>query len=195
MAEKKFKEFQYSAWNTGATPGVTTAWQFVSLINGVPVGTGENERIGGRIFVRHIDCVFSVKNVKTTAMTSGSFCRVIAVHNKATNASIIANTDFAIGPTGAIDVYSDLLFKLRPKYTMLADRVHEMVTFSATNGGPQTRWTMRIPVNKQIQYISSSGVATTSVNLPKDDYNIGVCATEDQCCEIKIFWRVVYNDA
>lgn len=189
----------------------TTNCRF-SLLNDIRQGTDANSRTGNKIMVKSIQVSIRITPFafKTGNMIlSGSLCRCVLLRNKETNGSIFTPSDVFDGGFGFRNNT-----KL-PQFEILGDKIHSMVattqgpTVVTSTAGPMTVVSFNIFPNKKIDYVSNTGsptgtviggvtigpgMGTTATNLLKDDYQLGIWADNDDCCQVEVIWKVNFTD-
>lgn len=205
VAEEKFVDFSRLNPITGTVVGTKMGfetWYFMSLINAVPQGNTESQRIGNKIYVKYIDVSVFWFTDGTVDLPNGATIRMVVVRNKDTNATIVTETDLfsATDPnTGGTDTRALRNFKTMSKYTMLKDVCHDIQ--QNTDGvNPLNTYTpsgctqFRIPVSKRITYITIASDVKLASALLSDDYDIGFCTDTNNNIQVGVSWRVVFTD-
>lgn len=177
--EKKFYESGvFIPISLGATSGaaneptnVSPGSLVLSMVNGIPQGTGSSARLGDSIQVESIYLSISICGQGSASDIQNSACRVVVVHDRegATNQSQMDKTVwgslFTTLPNKSICAarYSPMY----DRFKILYDRVHTMVGLSggAATGyvGPALNVQARIPIQKKIQYRNASGTPANTV--------------------------------
>jgi len=178
-----------------ATTNVQATWTFTSIIAGCAIiqGLTKSTRVGERIRLTKIELVLSIVPSATAAsMADGSCCRLIIYHNKQANGSV---------PTGAQMFNNDQEHGTRNitfanRLSILKDITHSMVVTGQAAGVPQTAGpklltTMNFYPKTKITFGGAGGAIG---DILKDDYGIGFCTDNNNCCIVTCHAQVHYTD-
>lgn len=209
MLEKKYAD--NAAFNledggsTLTTPISTTAYRFYSLVNNIRLGTGVNQRIGNKIFVRYLHLTFGFKTDGDNVL-NGSTCRYGVIWNKQANGTLATGADvFSGGAYESTPEFTSLKnFNTMKKYKTLLDRAHLIIPATRSGDGTgaahfnfvgQGVIQHYIPINKWVQYSADAAGLASSANLVSNDFLVYIAASNANCCIATLFARICFNDA
>lgn len=202
--EQKYHYMYPSQYNSAAHQPINNSWNWFPLlhslnavhtageIQGPEWGTGPQDRTGNKIFVKWITVNVSLKPVVAGMDIDSSLCRLVVLKRKKANGTQLVTTD----------VFKDDNYMsvknagpLSSNYVIVKDLTHTFVnTGATTSAGPEYLYTIKIPVNKLIEYRDQQ--ARGYVSVLGDDYYIGAIAdATGNCCKITLTAVISYTDA
>lgn len=179
---------------TAGPAAVTNTWGRSSALTGISLGTGSQNRIGDRIFVKRIQFHITIVPEVNNAMGDGARCRVAVYHNKIANGALPAVLN--IWDYDRIDTMRNT--NKSEALSVLRDHYHQMVATSvdATSNiasvGPQLTFEWNIYPRKRVSFQDGTANITS---ILQDDYGFMVCADTAACCNVLCVRKIFYTDA
>lgn len=194
---------------TSVAPGLPTAanatkmdvaWHFHSILNGIQQGTGADDRIGNKIFVRYVVLALNFE-MDGDSLVNGHVNRFgMLLDTTATSAVPADTTVFSTVPSSFTIWNSIKNYENAPRFRFLLDEQHRTVQTVGGAAAADNRFTSQavihryIPVNKVFNYKSVAN-DTTGSNMVGDQLLLMNCASVTGCCTTICGWRVIFNDA
>lgn len=206
VAEKKYHEYianpETNADDFNAL--TNTGWFSLSCLNGIGVGTAQNQRVGRKIYVRYILLSFYfAQDGSPDNLTNGATCRYAVVHDRGCNgttpgaASVFSNDVSQLAGTASFASMRN--YDGMNRFRMLLDRQHAVTQFDST-AARATFSALRViqhyvPVFRTIQYTGGATSNNGATSLLKDDIRAWVSPSTANCCIVRVACRTVFNDA
>lgn len=175
---------------------VQNTWSFNSAVIGLAQGNTDTTRIGNKIFVKRIEVSIFIQPGQVA--TNGSVCRFVMWKRDIAYGAMTAP---AAQPSYDNFFDSDNLNSLRnitqSRYNhILKDQTFQMAVLSQNAGvnyslSPPVRLVWRIPVNKNIEYLSG---AITTAALQGYDYGVACVADDNNCCQFTVTSKMIFID-
>lgn len=228
IAEKKYNDYLIR-WNdatplrtdtfnwpmTMATYAVSNAWRWMTLTSLLKYGTGLDQRVGNKIFLKYVQLslMFNYAGTEGPAgnmhvmARNGMLCRYIVARDKLCNNGQPPGAGLMQESTPALSADPRNVFTFRApnqlaKYKILLDRqMKAAVTSMPDAANPEMATTGQqviqhyIPINRTIRYATDGNDSLTStLPLVGPDIIIGVVGSIDLCCMLQIRVRLCYQD-
>lgn len=191
LQETKYDHSQYSM---NAAVGVKN--QFISLLNDIPYGTGPNQRIGNKIFVRYVSGMILIEGVAANMIAHSMNTRTFVVKAIGINNGTLVlsefQTEFAIG-TGYVTSKRNPTYM--GNYKVLLDKILPVMPISATQCGPSYAIPFFIPINETFTYDRQGVGNADSSAMTQNDLYVITAVTHDNCCNMGVSFTVAYKDA
>jgi len=214
IAEKKYFEGYFTPGShtyTGTAPGdlnnantvVPVNWNDsqCSLLNLIPFGTGQGERIGNMIFVRYIQLVILIVVDVADEPLIGGQCRYMVIHDKNHGGNNYPQPIMQYQSTAGTDKFVTWAsLKNRDqlaRFKTLLDVQHLTHQTSATTVSGSRQIVHYIPVNRRIRFTTEQAGTNlqTASNLPMDDIVFQMASNSANCCRCIVYSRVCFTDA
>lgn len=171
-------------------------WAFLSCLTGLPQGVDVSQRQGMKIRLKKILISIRVRPGDSAGVMStnnnGTVCRLVFYHKKQANGAVPTQADFFLTDNVGSVRAADQQFRS----FILRDQSHAMTITSqnggtAFSGGPIAMWTWTIYPKQIIEYGLNT---TTAAALIGDDYGVGWCSDDLNCCSAVISSIVYFTD-
>lgn len=212
LAETKYKEIgplnpdAVPNWITQAAANPANAlgasWHRLSLLNEIANGTGVDQRIGNRIFVKYVQ-MYIVMSVNASPWTGT--CRYLVLEDKMCSTALadISGNYLMAGNVPHIkdlttnpSIYAPKNTQQFKRWNTLLDRQHNMTATFSTGEPVQPVMQHYIPIGKSFQFLTGGAAnLTTNAQLPENALNFYMAANDAGCCQVSIFFRVAFKDA
>jgi len=140
--------------------------------------------------IKRIEFSTSMSPVAPQPNLAGCNMRFVVYQNKECRGSLI--TQAQVFKSNTVETLRETVQK--PSVTLLRDTVSAGIASSATTAGPKSIVQFTVPVNKRVDYVSSSGPPGVVADLLKIDIGYGMICDVPLACTMTIAAKVIYVD-
>lgn len=174
---------------------IGSSWGFYSLLDSalgssnLVYGDAANQRVGNKIRIHSIEWIVNIIPQNATTSQNGNFCRLLFIHNKECR-SAVTSAGTIVNDTANITTSMNL--DQNKRITILKDTSHQMFqTTTAVSVAGQTFFTYTIYPRSVVNFQSN---ATSIAAVIDHDWGVALCASDANCCAIKLLATIRYTD-